>query len=224
MIPTIDIYSSVECPFAYLASYRLQKLWPEYEGNVHLFWRALALEYINQSSYSKPLWDAERELLAQIEPDLPFNPWPQEDWRFPTTFWPAYEALACVQAQGEAATLAYNWRLRHAFFAEGRNISLRHELMALAEQIAAEGYIHMPRFTMEFDAGRYKRTIIAECWDGWRQLHLAGSPTLVMPDGRTFTNPGMGHVDFDEQSGELKQYKAYDGDPMEAYRRILESA
>lgn len=224
MIPTIDIYSSIECPFAYLATFRLQKLWHEYEGKVHIFWRALALEYINQASFSKPLWDAECNLMAQIEPELPFNSWVQEDWRFPTTFWPAYEALACAQAQGEAATLVYNWRMRYAFFAEGRNISLRHELMAIAEQIAAEGYIHLPRFTMELDTGRYKRTIIAECWDGWRHLRLSGSPSLVMPDDRVFTNPAVGQVEFNERTGELIQYIPFDGDPLDAYRQILVSA
>ena len=222
--PIIQIYSSVECPYAYLATYRLMKVWPEYAGRVQLYWRALSLEYINRISFSKPVMDAERQLFAHIEPDLPFNPWPLADWQWPSTFWPAFEALACAQAQGELATNAFSQVLRRAFFVEGRNISLRHEVLALAEELAAEGYIYFPRFQHEWDTGRWKHTIVAECWKGWHALKLAGSATFVLPNGRQITNPAIGQAEFDEESLNLKSYTPFDGDPLDVYRSIFEEA
>ncbi len=103
-LPIIEIYASIECPFAYLATYRLRQMWPEFAGRVQIAWRALSLEYINQRvGTPKPLFEAERELLTRIEPALPFQPWPRAEWEWPVTMWPAFEALACAQAQSAEA-------------------------------------------------------------------------------------------------------------------------
>lgn len=102
-LSVIEIYSSIECPYAYLAAYRLRQIWPEFEGRVEIAWRALSLEYVNRAIYPKPLLDEEMSLFARIEPDLPMRAWIRPEWEFPTTFWPAFEALACAQAQGSQA-------------------------------------------------------------------------------------------------------------------------
>lgn len=218
---TIQLYSSIECPFSYLALFRLMQILPEYEGRIQIFWRSLSLEYINQASIPEPLYQAQCELLSQIEPDLPLNPWPHTEWLRPTTFWPAFEAVACAQAQGFQATLAYDWALSQAYFVDCRNISLRHELLAIAEQIAATGLIYYPRFQIEFDSGRWKGTIVKENWRGWHELALKGSPTFITPDGQQFNNPGVGEVDFDNNTGELRTFSPYPGDPMEVYREMF---
>ena len=57
--PVIEIYGSMECPYAYLATYRLRQVWPEFRSQVRLVWRALSLEYINRQSYPMPLHLAE---------------------------------------------------------------------------------------------------------------------------------------------------------------------
>jgi predicted DsbA family dithiol-disulfide isomerase len=221
-LPTLQIYASIECPYAYLATYRLRQVASEYFGRVRLYWRALPLEYINQKVYPKPQLDQEREMFSQIEPELPFEPWPLEDWQWPTTFWPAFEALACAQAQGMEATLMYSWALRHAFFAEGRNISMRHELLAIAEQVAADGYMYFQRFQNEWDSGRWKNTIVKESWLGWREMQLPRSATLILPNGRRVSNPGLGEIDFDYEKGVLNSYTPVQGDPLDHYREIFE--
>jgi hypothetical protein len=106
----LEIYSSMECPYAYLATYRLRQLRDEFAGRVQVVWRALSLEYVNRQSYAKPLRDAEMELFARIEPALPFHPWARSDWEWPVTFWPAFESLACAQAQGSEAAFEMSWR------------------------------------------------------------------------------------------------------------------
>ncbi len=48
----IEIYSSIECPFAYLAAHRLRRVWPEYAGRCDCL--ARSLEYINGRGPSSP--------------------------------------------------------------------------------------------------------------------------------------------------------------------------
>jgi 2-hydroxychromene-2-carboxylate isomerase len=221
-IPTIEIYASMDCPFAYLATYRLRQIWPAYVGRVVLVWRTLSLEYINRRPVVFPLLAAERQLFAQIEPDLPYEPWAGPEWRWPTTMWPAAEALAC--AQGPAAAFAMSWALRHAFFARSKNIALRHELLAIARQVAREAPLDVAAFEASWDSGRYKESVIADSRRGWHELKLGGSATFVLPDGQRVTNPAVGTIDFDEDNYVLRSYKPYAGDPLDAYRALLDSA
>jgi predicted DsbA family dithiol-disulfide isomerase len=222
--PTIELYSSLECPYAYLAIYRLRQIWPEYAGRVQVIWRALSLEYINQTSVSKPTHDAELPLFAQIEPALPMQPWSRPDWQWPVTMWPAFEALACAQAQSHEAAFIMSWALRYAYFAQSCNLSLRHELLAVAQQVAAEGKLDLARFEQDWDRGHYKGNVIAESRRGWHELKVNGSATFVLPDGSQVTNPALGEVDFDEQNSVLRSYTPYTGDPLAVFREILEVA
>lgn len=222
MPPSIlQIYASIECPYAYLATYRLRQVYPLFEDRLRLLWRALPLEYINHASYPKPAFEAERSLFAQIEPNLPFSSWSQPDWEWPTTFWPAFEALACVQAQGDQAALEFSWELRVAFFAQSQNISMRHILLMLAENIAERGLLYFPRFESDFNSGQYKRAVLGDAWRGWHDLKLAGSATFVLPDRRKITNPAIGKVDFDDNTLTLNSYTPYPGDPLKIYRALL---
>jgi len=220
-LPVLQIYASIECPYAYLATYRLRQLYSEYEDRLQLVWRALPLEYINHASYPKPLFDAERDLFAKIEPNLPFNPWGQAEWQWPTTFWPAFEALACAQAQGEQAGMEYSWELRFAFFAQSQNISMRHILIMIAESVAAKNQMYFHRFESDFNSGLYKRSVLGESWRGWHDLKLPGSVTFVLPDRRKITNPAIGKVDFDETTMTVRSYTPFAGDPLQRYRALL---
>jgi predicted DsbA family dithiol-disulfide isomerase len=222
--PVIEVYSSIECPFAYLSVYRLRQVWGAFSGRLSLSWRALSLEWVNQRSYALPLFEAERELFSEIEPGLPWQPWSRPHWEFPSTMWPAYEALACAQAQGEAQAFSMSWELRRAYFAESRNISLRSEIMAVAQVVAQQADLDFSRFQMDWDQGSYKALAHNESQRGWRELKLEGSATFVLPDGEKFTNPAVGTVDIDEEKYELRSYQPYSGDPLQAYRELLSSA
>ncbi len=223
-LPTIEIYSSLDCPFAYLLNYRLRQLWPAYEGRLRLVWRALSLEYVNARPVVKPLIEAERALFAQIEPDLPYEPWQREGWDWPSTMWPAFEALACARAQNDEAAFAMSWALRHHFFAQSTNIALRHELLAIAREVAQSAPLDLTQFAADWDSGRYKATVIEESRHGWHELKLNGSATLILPDGRRLTNPALGKIDFDEERYELRSYEPFSGDVLEVYRGVLDGA
>jgi len=222
--PTIEIYSDIHCPWAYLAIYRLRRVWPEYAGRVQLAWRALSLEYINTQGTPKPVLDVEIDLIGRIEPELPIRRWPRPDWQWPATFWPAFEALACAQAQGPAAAFEISWALRHGFFAEGRCPALRHELLAIAEAAAGGAGLDLARLEADWDSGRYKASVIADSRRGWHELQVPGSPTFVLPSGRQVSNPAAGDADIDEERGVLRAYTPFDGDPLAVFRALLDEA
>ncbi len=223
-LPVIEIYSSIECPFAYLATHRLRRIWPEYSGRVQIAWRALSLEYINRQGNPKPVMQTETALLPQIDSDLVVQVWPRPDWQWPVTVWPAFEALACAQAQSPDAAFEMSWAIRRAFFAEGRSLSLRHELLEIAGEVAAQTDLDLQRFEHDWDYGRYKGTVISESRHGWHTLQVNGSPTFVFADGRMISNPAAGEVDLDEANNILHGYTPYPGDPVQAYRVLIESA
>ena len=102
-----------------------------------------------------------------------------------------------------------SWALRTAFFAEGRNLALRHELLLVAAQVAKISPLDLDRFTLDWDTGRYKETVLTESQRGWHTLKLDGSATLVLPDGRAFTNPAT--------------HSPEGSDPLEELRSILAS-
>ncbi|MGH2543906.1 MAG: DsbA family oxidoreductase [Ardenticatenaceae bacterium] len=221
-IPTIEIYSSIECPFAYLSLYRLRQVWPEYAGRVRVVWRALSLEYINRESTRKPLIEAELDVIRQhIEPELPVLAWPRPAWEWPVTMWPAFEALACAQAQGERAAFEMSWALRYGFFARGRSPSLRHEILAIAEEVARETELDVARLEEEWDSGHYKARVLADSRRGWHDLRVNGSATFVLPDGTQVTNPGLGELDFDEETFTLRGYEPPEEGALEVLQRLL---
>jgi predicted DsbA family dithiol-disulfide isomerase len=222
--PTIELYSDILCPWTYLTIYRLRRVWPEYAGRAQLAWRALSLEYINRQGTPKPLLDAEIRLIKQIEPELPIEHWQRPEWQWPATFWPAFEALACAQAQGVETAFAMSWALRRAFFAESRNPALRHELLAIAEETAGEVGLDLARFEEDWDSGRHKASVIADSRRGWHELKVNGSPTFVLPSRRQVTSPGLGEADIDEERAVVRGYTPYAGDPLAAIREVLEEA
>lgn len=218
----IDLYGSLDCPFAYLATFRLHRLRDRWLDETKVLWRNLALEYVNRRPAVKPLIEAEQELFARIEPELPYVRWEREAWDWPATMWPAAEALACAQLQGNRAALAMSWALRHAFFGQSRNIALRHVLMAIGREVAAEEpSFDVGRFKVDWDVGQMKGCIISESRRGWREMKLNGSATFVLPDGRRMTNPAVGPVGFDEQTYTLKGYEPFDGAWEAVYEELL---
>lgn len=222
ILPTIEVFSDIHCPWGYLATFRLRQLEQEWQGRVRLAWRCLPLEVVNSRGTPKRIIDQELPYLLQVEPDIPARPWRRAEWEYPVTLLPAFEALKCAEAQGDQAAYTMNWALRRAFFAESRCISLRHVLI----DIARESGLDVARFTDDFDSGRYKHLVMEESERGWNILKVNGSPTLVLPSGEQRPNPGTPELlwDADEQVVGFKAGDYPESDPLDIYRAILESA
>jgi predicted DsbA family dithiol-disulfide isomerase len=221
-LPTIEVFSDLRCPWGYLAAFRLLQLQPAWSGRVHLAWRCLPLEVADSRGTPKHTIDQEVPYLLQIEPDIPARPWRRAEWEYPVTFLPAFEALKCVEAQGDEAALAFNWAVRRAFFAESRCVSLRHVLI----DIVREAGLDLAAFIRDFDSGRYKHLVMEESDRGWNALKVPGSPTLVLPNGEQRPRPATPELlwDAEEHVVGIKPSDYPAGDPLDVYRAIFAEA
>ena len=122
-------------------------------------------------------------ILQMAEPKLTVKEWAHEDQIPPTTFLPTFEALACAQAQGHAAAFELSWALRHAVFAESRNISMRHEIFAQAERVAKTTKLDVAQFKKDWDSGKFRSIVLAESTKGWTEIKVDGKKLLILKEG-----------------------------------------
>ncbi|EFH81255.1 hypothetical protein Krac_1961 [Ktedonobacter racemifer DSM 44963] len=81
-----------------------------------------------------------------------------------------------------------DWSLRVAFFDQSRCISMRHVLFAVAEQVGLD----MRQFANDFDSGITKARVLREAQEGWEELRVEASPTLVLPNGKQYSYRALG--------------------------------
>lgn len=217
----IAMYADLACPYAYVSAYRLRSLRKEIRTSVAVAHKSLALEYINREPTPKALLEAELPILVREEPGIPYQPWQRPASEWPVTMWPAFEAVKCAEWQSLELADELDWALRVAFFAQSRCISLRHVLFDLAEQVGLE----MGRFADDFDRGRTKYQVLAEAQEGWERLHVAGSPTFVLPSGRQISDVGLPEIVVDPshpaQAPLVKPPGEPDQDRLEIFRRMV---
>jgi predicted DsbA family dithiol-disulfide isomerase len=190
----IAMYSDVHCPYAYLTTYRLRKLRDEYRGKIVIDYKSLSLEYVNKRPTPKGILDNETPILLLAEPEIPYQPWNAPDTEWPVTMWPAFEAIKCAERQNPDLAAELDWAIRKAFFADSQCISMRHVLLALADQVGLD----MQRFTDDFDSGLCKRQVVQESQMGWEHLKVEGSPTFVLPNGKQVSYLALPHITLDE--------------------------
>ncbi len=221
MIATVRVFSDLTCPWAYLTAWRLCRLAPAYAGRVRFVWASLPLEVVNREPTRKDVIEAELPIVREAEPDLPLCAWAAPAWTWPVTVLPAFEAVKCAEAQGDAAAAEYSWRVRHAFFAESRCIALRHVLL----ELAAEAGLDVDRFADDLDHGRYRASVMAESRAGWVELKVAGSPTLVLPDGSQHPAPALPRVELaGARILSVQPAECPGGDCLRVLRDLLERA
>lgn len=222
----IAFYSDPQCPYAYLTTYRLRKVLPEFGGQIEVVPRCLSLEYVNRESTPKAILDGEAPLVLLTEPDIPYQPWHAPESTWPVTMWPAFEAIKCAERQGIAAANELDWEIRRAFFADSRCVSMRHVLLDLA----AGTSLDLKRFTEDFDSGIAKGEVLAESQGGWEELKVSGSPTLVLPSGRQIGGEELGLPEVELDSNRSARLTAYKPPPcsgqqcLDLLRRILREA
>ncbi len=191
--PVIAMYADLACPYAYVSAYRLRKLRLDDPDPIAIAHKSLALEYINREPTPYALLKKELPYLVHEEPDIPYQPWQRPESEWPVTMWPAFEAVKCAERQSLALADALDWALRVAFFAESRCISMRHVLFEVAEQVGLD----MSRFAFDFDRGETKYQVLQEAQEGWERLHVAGSPTFVLPSGKQISDVGLPDIRVD---------------------------
>ncbi len=155
----------------------------EYEGRVRLRERAYPLELFNNEPPVRAELEQEKWLAALQEPLAEFHPFEGDD--FPSSTLPAFEAAWCASQQGDALGHGYDLRIRHAFFAQSRNIARRDVLVELAH----EAGLDVPLFTRQLDSGDARRHILQEGQLGRDHYRVHGTPTLMLSDGTKLRHP-----------------------------------
>lgn len=161
---------------------RLHEIAPEYDGRVRLVGKAFPLEVYGGGPPKREILEAEIWLAALQEPKALFKPF-GSDW--PTTTLPAFEAAWCVKQQGDAIGREFDLRIRHAFFAEGRDIGQRQVMLELAD----EAGVDMEHFTRLFNNGAARAAVLEEGRLGKEVYHVHGTPTVMLSDGRKLRHP-----------------------------------
>ena len=157
---------------------------PEFEGRVRFRIRPFPLEVAgDEGPAPRDILQQEWWLAALQEPAAKFAPYQSDDW--PTTTLPAFDAVWCAARQSEELALAYDLRIRQAFFAESRNIGRREVLQALAEEVGLD----LPAFTRDFDSGVARSAVLDELKIGQEQYRVRGTPTLMLADGTKLRPP-----------------------------------
>jgi len=220
----IAMYADLACPYAYVSAYRVRKLRNEIPKTIVITHKSLALEYVNREPTPKAVLDQELPLLVREEPGIPYQPWQRPASEWPVTMWPAFEAVKCAERQSLELADELDWALRVAFFARSRCISLRHVLLDVAQSVGLD----LPRFTDDFDRGVTKYQVLQEAQDGWERLHVAGSPTFVLPSGTQISDVGLPEIILDpehpEQAPLVKPLAEPGQDGLEIFRRMFAEA
>lgn len=162
---------------------RLHHIEPEYKDRVRLRTRAFPLEITGTKGVPRDILEQEWWLAAIQEPKAEFKRYTSDDW--PTSTLPAFEAVWCATQQGEDIGRDFDLRVRHAFFAECRNIGRREVLFDLARDAG----LHLDDFRRAFDSGAARAAVLEEHRVGREQYRVRGTPTLMLRDGTRLRHP-----------------------------------
>lgn len=186
---TLVIWSDITCPWGTAAVHNLRATRSRIglDGAVHLDHRAFPLELFNERPTPRGIVDAEIPVVAAIAPDLGWQTWTRDPYRYPSTVLLALEAVQAAKDQSPAASEALDHALRRALFSGSETIQMRHVVLATA---AACPEVDESALEKALDEGSGRRAVI----DQWRAapgLGVKGSPHVFLPDGTDVHNPGV---------------------------------
>lgn len=186
---TVILYSDIGCPWAHLAVHRLHVTREAMglDDAVRFAHRPFPLEVVNAEPTPKPVLDGEIPAVGALDPDAGWQVWVAPPSTYPVSTLPALEAVQAAHAQSPVAAEQLDRALRRALFAEGRCITMLHEIVAVAESCSAVDAAEIERVLWD---GSFRHRVVA--WlDDARSATVQGSPHLFLPDGTDAHNPGI---------------------------------
>ena len=206
-----------------MAAARLDKVMPEFEGRLHLKWRAFPLEIINDRPAPRHIVDQEWPLIAVQEPLSPCRSWPHEEYLRTTLR--AYQAYASAYAQDPEKARVYDLNIRRGFFYEGRRV----DEDAVLREMAEEAGLDAAGVLADLESGAYEEGVMDDYREAMRLRDEEDmpmtSPTLIFPSGEAVFNPYAS--DKTIEGGKLTEVHAppaYGEAVYEGYREILARA
>lgn len=216
---TITVFADIGCPWAHLAVYRLHSTRARLglENEVHFDMRAFPLELLNEQATPKQILDAEVPVVGALDPAAGWQMWQRPVTEWPVTTLPALEAVEAAKEQSPAASESLDRALRVALFGHSRNISMHHEIVDIAEQLAE---LDVDLLEEALKEGRGRRSIFEDKAVSQRE-EVEGSPHLFFPDGTNLHNPGI-TKHWENEPG--KGFPVVDEDRAQIYEDLLQRA
>jgi predicted DsbA family dithiol-disulfide isomerase len=186
---TIVVYSDIGCPWAHLAVFRLHRARAKLglASEIRFDHRAFPLEIFNEQPTPKKTLDAEISVAGGLDPDARWQMWQRPEFEYPVTMLPALEAVQATKEQSLASSEALDLALRVAFFGSSETVSMRHVILAIANDCPS---VDADRLAVALDRG-VARAAVMEQKRAAESDEVQGSPHLFFADGSDAHNPGI---------------------------------
>jgi predicted DsbA family dithiol-disulfide isomerase len=216
---TVVVFSDLSCPWAHAAVHRFweQRARLGLQDELILDHRVFPLELHNRRGTPKQILEAEIPVAGGLAPEAGWQVWqgPVHEWA--STLLLAMEAVQAAKEQSLKASEALDRALRRAFFADSRNISMHHEIVAVAE--ATEG-VDARLVGAALEDGRRRRALFEDrVVSGSGEVK--GSPHFFLANGTDFHNPGV-ELHWEGEHG--KGFPMIDSDDPQEFERLLKAA
>lgn len=219
----VTVWSDIGCPWATLALHTLHQVAADRGVELVVDHRAFPLELFNRRPTPKHIIDAEIVAIAAVRPELCWRQWTAPEATYPVTILPAMEAVQAAKAEevgGLRASDELDAALRHAFYAQGRCISMHTEILDVADACPRVDVDRLERLLVR-GAGR------AEVIQQWRIAQCAavqGSPHVFTADGVALHNPGVTYHWTAPPGEGFPRFEHYDDRWADAVLRPLTAA
>lgn len=171
---------------------------------------------MNDQPTPKKILDAEIPVVGTLDPSAGWQMWQGEESEYPVTTLPALEAVIAAKEQGGQAAETLDRALRRAFFAESRTISMRHEILAIAENAGLD----VDHLLDALEDGRARESLTKDHLMSATE-QVQGSPHVFLADGTNVANPGI-EMHWEGELG--AGFPVVDSDDPSIYERLLKQA
>ncbi|WP_312872275.1 DsbA family oxidoreductase [Amycolatopsis dendrobii] len=185
----VTVWSDIGCPWATLALTTLRTAARNRGHEPLIDHRAFPLELFNWQPTPKLILDAEIVAIAGRRPELGWRLWTGAEHQYPVTTLPAMEAVQAAKHPdigGLAASDQFDEALRHAFYVDGRCVSLHPVILDVAAQCDRVDESALAEALARGDG----RAEIYQDWEIARGPRVQGSPHLFASGGYDRHNPG----------------------------------
>jgi len=188
----VTVWSDIGCPWASLALHTLRSRAKEREVDLLIDHRAFPLELFNSRPTPKAIIDVEVTAIAGLVPSMGWRLWSGREAEYVVSTLPPMAAVQAAKSPlvgGLRASSELDGALRHAFYVDGRCITVYSEILDVASTCESVDVDRL-RVALESGAG------YAEVFNHWHAAGSAsvqGSPHLFVRDRYAEHNPGVNY-------------------------------
>jgi predicted DsbA family dithiol-disulfide isomerase len=185
---TVTVFTDVMCGWSTIALHRFYRARTAagLDDALTVDPQLFLLEDVNAMALNTRTIEPEKPVVGALEEELNFTSWQRDPSEWPVTSLPANEAVHAAKEQSPAAAEQLDMALRLGFWRDSRCISMRHEILDIADGC---DLVDVDRLRDALDEGRARgpmmRTYLAS------RDTVQGSPHFFLADGTDEHNPGI---------------------------------